>query len=188
MNLPNLLSLSRILVIPALIAAFYLRPPWSDWAPLSLFVLASMTDWLDGYLARSWNQHSSLGRFLDPIADKLLIASTILMLVALDRIAGWSVLAALVILLREILVSGLREFLAEVRVGVPVTALAKWKTAIQMVALGFLLWGEAGNALLPGEAVATGTGVAGLWLAAVLTLYTGWDYLHAGRAHFRGSP
>ena len=102
-RLPNLLTLSRILVIPALVGAFHLRPPWSDWAPLTLFLLASVTDWLDGYVARSWNQLSSLGRFLDPIADKLLIATTILMLVALDRIAGWTVLAALVILLREIL-------------------------------------------------------------------------------------
>ena len=184
-RLPNLLTLSRILVIPALVGAFHLRAPWSDWAPLTLFLLASVTDWLDGYVARSWNQLSSLGRFLDPIADKLLIATTILMLVALDRIAGWTVLAALVILLREILVSGLREFLAEVRVGVPVTTLAKWKTAIQMVALAFLLSGEAGDALLPGAATATGAGVAGLWLAAGLTLYTGWDYLRVGRVHLR---
>lgn len=190
-SLPNLLTFSRIAVIPLLIGGFYLRDPWSDWIPLAVFAAASVTDFLDGWLARAQNLQSSLGRFLDPIADKLLIATTILMLVALDRISGWSVLAALVILLREILVSGLREFLAELQVGVPVSALAKWKTAIQMVALGFLLSGAAGDALLaplaPGVAIglATGIGIAGLWAAAALTLYTGGDYLRAGRKHFR---
>lgn len=186
-SLPNLLTFSRIVVIPLLIAAFYLQAPLSDWVPLGLFAAASVTDFLDGYFARTQNLQSSLGRFLDPIADKLLIATTILMLVALDRITGWSVLPALVILLREILVSGLREFLAEVRVSVPVSTLAKWKTTIQMVALGFLLSGEAGDALLSAAAdgLATGIGVAGLWAAAALTLYTGWDYLRAGQAHLR---
>ena len=186
-SLPNLLTFSRIIVIPLLIAAFYLETPWSNWVPLGLFAAASITDFLDGYFARTQNLQSSLGKFLDPIADKLLIASTILMLVAVDRIFGWSVLPALVILLREILVSGLREFLAELRVSVPVSALAKWKTAIQMVALGFLLSGEAGDAVLSfaAEGLATSIGFAGLWAAAVLTIYTGWDYLRAGRAYFR---
>ncbi|MDA1132348.1 MAG: CDP-diacylglycerol--glycerol-3-phosphate 3-phosphatidyltransferase [Proteobacteria bacterium] len=190
-SLPNLLTFSRIAVIPLLIGGFYLRSPWSDWIPLAVFAAASVTDFLDGWLARAQNLQSSLGRFLDPIADKLLIATTILMLVALDRISGWSVLAALVILLREILVSGLREFLAELHIGVPVSALAKWKTAIQMVALGFLLSGAAGDALLaplaPGTStgLATGIGIAGLWAAAALTLYTGGDYLRAGRRHLR---
>ena len=185
-NLPNLLTFSRILVIPALVAAFYLDGVWSYWVPLGLFTAAGFTDVLDGYVARLQNQTTSLGRFLDPIADKLLIAATILMLVALDRIDGWTVLAALVILLREILVSGLREFLAGVRVGVPVSTLAKWKTALQMGALGFLLAGEAGDAvILPGSMPVTTVGVVGLWIAAILTLYTGYDYLRAGQTHLR---
>ena len=185
-NLPNLLTFSRILVIPALVAAFYLEGAWSYWVPLGLFITAGITDFLDGYVARAQNQTSNLGRFLDPIADKLLISATILMLVALDRIDGWTVLAALVILLREILVSGLREFLASVRVSVPVTALAKWKTALQMVALGFLLAGKAGDAIiLPGSMPVTTIGVVCLWIAALLTLYTGYDYLRAGQTHLR---
>ena len=184
-SLPNLLTLSRIVVIPLIIAAFYLRPPWSDWAPLGLFVIASVTDFFDGYLARKQNLQSTLGQFLDPIADKLLIATTILMLVALGRISDWLVLPALVILLREIMVSGLREFLAELHVSVRVTALAKWKTAIQMLALGFLLSGESGDAVLRvfSDDLATRIGSVGMWVAAVLTLYTGWDYLRAGRTH-----
>lgn len=182
-TLPNLLTLSRIVVIPLVVAAFYLETPWDDWVPLALFAYASITDFFDGYLARSWGQMSALGRFLDPIADKLLIATVILMLVALDRISGWHVLPAIVILLREILVSGLREFLAEVRVSVPVSAMAKWKTGIQMVALGFLLASESGDGVLPGVGTSTLIGEYGLWVAAILTLYTGWDYLRAGRVH-----
>lgn len=182
-DLPNLLTLSRILVIPLVVAAFYLDGYWGDWVPLGLYSVASITDFFDGYLARTRQQQSSLGRFLDPIADKLLIATCILMMVALGRIAGWHVLPALVILLREILVSGLREFLAEVRVSVPVSALAKWKTAIQMVALGFLMAGAGGNAVMPDALPATTVGAYALWAAATLTLYTGYDYFRAGLRH-----
>lgn len=182
-DLPNLLTLSRIVVIPLIVAAFYLDGIWGDWVPLGLFIYAGITDFFDGYVARTRGQMSPFGRFLDPIADKLLIATVLFMLVVDGRVVGWHILPALVILLREILVSGLREFLAEVRVSVPVSVLAKWKTAIQMLALGFLLAGEYGNAITPAALPATTIGVFGLWFAAITTLYTGWDYLRAGRKH-----
>ena len=175
-SLPNLLTLSRILAVPALIGAFYLSSPLSNWLGLAIFAAAGVTDWLDGHLARSRNEVSGLGRFLDPIADKLLVAATLLMLVYADRITGLTILPAVVILCREILVSGLREFLAEVQVLVPVSKLAKWKTTVQMVALGFLIVGDAGWHVIPVLEI----GDAGLWLAAILTLYTGYDYMRAG--------
>lgn len=178
---PNLLSVSRIIAIPALVAAFYLASPWSNWITLAIFVTAALTDYLDGYLARSWKQQSPLGRWLDPIADKLLVAATILMLVAHEMAP---VLPAMVILLREITVSGLREYLAEISVGLPVSRLAKWKTGVQMTAIGFLLVGPAGPAFLPVVEI----GWYGLWLAAVLTLITGYDYLRAGLKHMSGDP
>lgn len=175
-NLPNLLTISRILVIPAMCGAFWLPGDWSAWVPLGLFAFAGITDWFDGWLARRWGQMSNLGRFLDPIADKLLVAAAILMVVAFHRIEGVSVLAAVIILCREVAVTGLREFLAELKVKVPVSRLAKWKTTVQILALGFLMSGDAGwawiNAPLVGEVL--------LWIAALLTLYTGWDYLQAG--------
>jgi cardiolipin synthase len=127
-----------------------------------------------------WGQQSSFGRMLDPIADKLLVASCLLMLAANDTIKGWSLWAAIVILCREILVSGLREYLAELNVRVQVTHLAKWKTTLQLVAIGFLILGTAGDAILP---VVTPTGLSLLWLSALLTLYTGWDYFRAGVQH-----
>ncbi|HYM30902.1 MAG TPA: CDP-diacylglycerol--glycerol-3-phosphate 3-phosphatidyltransferase [Candidatus Cybelea sp.] len=178
-NVPNLLTLSRILVIPALIGAFYLPSPAANWTALALFVAAGITDFLDGWLARRRGEMSNLGRFLDPVADKLLVAAAILMLVAFQRISGLSILAAVVILCREILVTGLREFLAELRVRVPVSKLAKWKTTVQIVAIAFLLVGNAGPAALPIEEI----GIVGLWLAAIVTLYTGWDYLRTGLRH-----
>ena len=136
-----------------------------------------MTDILDGYVARKLGQQSSLGRMLDPIADKLLVASSLLMLAAGTTIRGWALLAAAIILCREILVSGLREFLAELRVSVPVSQLAKWKTFGQLLAIGFLIAGEAGEKVLP---MTIEIGITLLWLAAIVTLYTGWDYLRAG--------
>ena len=181
-NLPNLLTLSRIMVIPALIGAFYLRPVIGDaasWIALALFVAAGITDFLDGWVARRRGEMSNLGRFLDPVADKLLVAAAILMLVAFRDIAGWHVLAAVVILCREILVTGLREFLAELRVAVPVSRLAKWKTTVQIIAIAFLLVGDAAPAFLQIHAI----GIAGIWFAAILTFYTGWDYLRAGLRH-----
>ncbi len=178
-TIPNLLTLSRILVIPALIGAFYLPGAGANWVALILFVAAGCTDFLDGWLARRRGEMTKLGRFLDPVADKLLIAAAILMLVAFKRIDGLSVLAAVVILCREILVAGLREFLAELNVAVPVSRLAKWKTTVQIVAIAFLL---AGNAAAP-SLHAEGIGLICLWVAAILTLYTGYDYLRAGLQH-----
>lgn len=181
-NLPNLLTLSRIVAIPALVGSFYLAPPLSNWVGLFIFALAGITDYLDGHLARLRNEESFLGRFLDPIADKLLVAATLMMLVFAGRIDHWSILPAIVIMCREILVSGLREFLAEIRVSIPVSQLAKWKTFVQILAIGFLIVGDAGWEPLP---IAT-IGSFGLWLAALLTLYTGYDYLRAGLRYMTG--
>ena len=179
-TLPMILTLSRIVAIPVLVALFYVDGDWVRYVACALYTSAAVTDYFDGYLARAWKQQSKLGRIFDPIADKLLVSATILMLVAFGRISGVMVLPALVILCREVLVSGLREFLAEIRVGLPVSRLAKWKTGIQMTALGFLIVGDAApTAFLP----VTWIGVAGLWIAAVLTLITGWDYLQAGLRH-----
>ena len=173
-NTPNLLTASRILAVPALAAAFYLPGDVANWVTCAIFTLAAITDYVDGYLARSWSQQSTLGRMMDPIADKLLVGAAILMLVHFDAAP---ILPALVILCREILVSGLREFLAEVQVGLPVSRLAKWKTGVQMVAIGVLLVGSAGGWWV--EAI----GSYALWLAALLTLITGADYLIVGLRH-----
>jgi CDP-diacylglycerol---glycerol-3-phosphate 3-phosphatidyltransferase len=180
-SLPNLLTLSRILAIPVVVATFYVHGDFARWFACALFSAAGVTDWLDGHMARRWEQQSELGRFLDPIADKLLVAATLFLLVAFDRLSRAAFLPALVILCREILVSGLREYLAELRagVGLPVSKLAKWKTAIQMVAIGVLIVGEAGPAFLPVAAI----GEMLLWIAALLTLVTGYDYLRLGLAH-----
>jgi len=182
LNLPNILTLSRIGVIPPLIALFYWHNPMAGWVMMGLFAVAGITDFFDGYIARSRRQISRLGRMLDPIADKLLVASTVIMLVAFGHAPA---LAALVILCREIMVSGLREFLAEIKVGMPVSRLAKWKTMIQMVAIGFLLVGEAGPVFWPPYVTTPVVGVVLLWLAVALTLITGFDYLRAGLKHMR---
>jgi cardiolipin synthase len=180
--LPNLLTYARIAAVPVVVALLYWQsifdgPLWLRWVALAFFISAGVTDILDGYFARMWGQQSSLGRMLDPIADKLLVASCLLMLAAEETIRGWTLLAAVVILCREILVSGLREYLAELRVGVPVTRLAKWKTTAQVVDVGFLIAGDAGDRVVP---VVTQVGIMLLWLSALLTLYTGWDYMRAG--------
>jgi len=151
------------------------------WAALGVFTAAGVTDFFDGYLARIWQQQSPLGQMLDPIADKLLVATTILAVAANQTLSGWTIWAAIIILCREILVSGLREYLAELKVRLPVSAIAKWKTTVQMFALGFFIAGPAGETVLPGT-VNIGCGL--LWLAAVLTLYTGFDYMQAGWMHF----
>ena len=185
LSVPNLLTYARIAAVPCVVACLYWQDIWQGgerlrWLALSLFIAAGVTDILDGYLARKWGELSSFGRMLDPIADKLLVASCLMMLAVDGTIRGIHVWAAIVILCREILVSGLREYLAELRVSVPVTALAKWKTFLQLVAVGFLIAGEAGDQILP---VTTLTGVVLLWLSAILTLYTGWDYFRAGVRH-----
>lgn len=173
---PNLLTLGRIGLIPLLVGLFYVDGEWSPWLACLVFTVAATTDFVDGWLARSWQQQSAFGRWLDPIADKLLVVAAVLMLVGFDRAP---LLPALVILLREIMVSGLREYMAEIKVGMPVSRLAKWKTAVQLVALGVLLLGDAGPSYLHLADV----GEIGLWIAAILTLVTGWDYLQAGVGH-----
>ena len=178
-NLPNLLTLSRILVILPIIGLFWMEGEWARWTALGLYAAACITDFFDGYLARTRGEISRFGRFLDPVADKLLIASVILMLCAFGRITGLAILAAVVILAREILVSGLREFLATLRTGLPVSGLAKWKTTIQMFSLGFLIVGTASPDWIPAVAI----GEIGLWAAAALTLITGYDYLDIGLRH-----
>jgi CDP-diacylglycerol--glycerol-3-phosphate 3-phosphatidyltransferase len=177
LNTANLLTLSRIAAIPLVVACLWLDRGWSQWLSMILFVAAAVTDWFDGYFARRYHQISRLGRFLDPIADKLLVAAALLMLVHSGPLRGIHVLAALIILAREILVSGLREFLAELRVGLPVSALAKWKTGVQMVAIGLLLVGDAASTTV------TTIGLWAIWIAAGLTLITGYDYMRMGLRH-----
>lgn len=179
--LPNVLTYGRIAVVPIVVACLF--PPaelWVRWLAFGAFAAAAVTDYFDGYLARAWGQQSSLGRMLDPIADKLLIAASLLMLAADGTIHSWSLWAAIVILCREVLVSGLREFLAELRVSVPVSRLAKWKTTAQLLAIGFLLAGPAGEKVLPGCIL---IGLVLLWISAVVTLYTGYDYFRTGVKH-----
>jgi len=183
--LPNILTYARIAAVPVVVGLLFWQSIfsgglWLRWVALAFFIAAAVTDFFDGYLARAWGQQSSLGRMLDPIADKLLVAASLLMLAAGTTIRGWALLAAVIILCREVLVSGLREFLAELRVGVPSTTLAKWKTFGQLVAIGFLIAGEAGEKVLP---YTIEIGITLLWVAAILTLYTGWDYLRAGLRH-----
>ncbi|WP_310618992.1 CDP-diacylglycerol--glycerol-3-phosphate 3-phosphatidyltransferase [Flexibacterium corallicola] len=179
-SLPNLLTYGRILAVPALVACFYFPGTTARWVALVIFITAAITDFLDGYLARAWEQQSKLGRMLDPIADKLLVSVSLLVLAHEGTIGEWSLIAAIIILCREILVSGLREFLAELQVSVPVTQLAKWKTTVQLIALAFLIVGPAGDKWF---AYTTQFGTALLWIAAVLTLYTGYDYFRAGIGH-----
>jgi len=184
LNLPNLLTYGRVAAVPVVVGfLFWPNEPWARWSALAVYAIAAITDFFDGYLARAWSQQSSLGRMLDPIADKLLVAAVLLILAADHTINGATLWAAIIILCREILVSGLREYLAELRVPVPVTAVAKWKTTAQMVAIGFLIAGPAGEVVLP-QTIAIGVGL--LWVAAILTLYTGWDYMRASYDHVGG--
>lgn len=180
-SIPNLLTLSRIASIPLLVGVFYMESPLGNWLGLGILIFAGATDFFDGYIARLMRQQSLFGKFLDPIADKLLVASLILMLVAFDRIPGLAVLPAVVILCRELLVSGLREFLGGAQVSLPVSRLAQYKTTLQMTTLGFLVVGSAGPMF--GPMTTTEVGVIGLWIAAILTLITGYDYLRAGLRH-----
>jgi cardiolipin synthase (CMP-forming) len=183
-DLPNVLTLSRIAAIPLLVLLVAIGVPWAEFGAALLFTLAGITDYFDGHFARERKQLSDFGRMLDPIADKLLIAATLMALVGFGHLPWFGIYPAIVIMLREILVSGLREYLAEIRIGLPVTRLAKWKTGVQMVALGLLLLGQPGArfmglGFLPVDAL----GAIMLWTAALLTLITGWDYLTAGLRH-----
>ena len=180
LTLPNILTLSRILALPLLVACLW----WPHWPAgyalaFGLYCLMGVTDYFDGYLARAQGTVSKLGIFLDPIADKIMVAAVILMLVGTGDIGGFSTIAALVILLREIAVSGLREFLAQLQVSVPVSRLAKWKTTLQLVAFGALILAGA----LPAQVWIKVAGLGCLWAAAALTLVTGWDYLRVGIRH-----
>lgn len=180
--LPNLLTYGRCLAVPVVAGLlFWSNDHWARWAALGVYTAAAITDFLDGYLARAWQQQSPIGRMLDPIADKLLVAATLLVLVSDRTLAGWTIWAGIIILCREILVSGLREYLAELKVRLPVSAIAKWKTVAQLFALGFFIAGPAGEAVFP-NTIHIGEGL--LWIAAVLTLYTGFDYLQAAIVHF----
>ena len=180
LTLPNLLTLSRIVAVPVLVACLW----WPAWPAgyafaFALYCLMGITDYFDGYLARAQGTVSKLGIFLDPIADKIMVASVILMLAATRDIAGLNLIAGIVILVREIAVSGLREFLAQLQVSVPVSQLAKWKTTIQLIAFGALILAGA----LPAQPWIATVGLACLWLAAALTVITGWDYLRVGLRH-----
>lgn len=184
-SIPNLLTYGRILCVPLIVICFFVegRLASSDtarWVAFWIFAIASITDFFDGYLARIWNQTSNIGRMLDPIADKLLVASILLLVAADGTIAGWSLWAAIIILCREILVSGLREYLAALKVSVPVTKIAKWKTTAQLVAIAFLLVGPAGDKVLPHTTL---IGILLLWVSAAMTIYSGYDYFRAGLKH-----
>jgi len=185
LSLPNLLTLSRILAVPILVFLLWRPTPVDYLITYVLYCLVGITDYFDGYLARAQGKISKLGQFLDPIADKIMVAAVLIMLISsrkanpVPEIEGLHIIPALVILLREIIVSGLREFLAELRVGIPVSALAKWKTTFQLVALGALILGGG----LPAYPFVHNVGIISLWAAAALTLVTGYDYLRIGIRH-----
>lgn len=179
LTLPNMLTIGRIAAIPVIVALLFFDGRIAPWMACVVFTIAALTDILDGYLARMMKTESRLGQLLDPIADKLLVGAVLLVLVGRGRVTDPTIIPAIVILCREILVSGLREHLAQVNVSLPVTWLAKWKTFVQMVALGFLIVGDAGPSTIPAQVI----GEVGLWGAAVVTLITGWDYLKAALSH-----
>ncbi len=179
-TIPNVLTLTRIALIPIMMMAFYAGGQFGSWMAALVFIVACLTDFLDGYVARVWSQTSRFGQFLDPIADKLLVATTLLLLAGFERISRYSLIPASIILCREITVSGLREFLGELKINMPVTVIAKWKTAIQMFSICLLLLGGiqtfGSHILFLGECM--------LWVAGIMTLVTGLDYLKAGMKYF----
>lgn len=179
-NVPNILTYGRIIAVPVVAGLLLWGGDTARWLALGIYIVAAITDFLDGYLARKWQQQSALGRMLDPIADKVLVSVILLVLAADGVMDGGHIWAAIIILAREVLVSGLREFLGELRVSVPVTQIAKWKTAAQLLAIGFLIAGPTGDKIIPHTSQA---GILFLWIAAALTLYTGYDYFRAGLRH-----
>ncbi|MAI49691.1 MAG: CDP-diacylglycerol--glycerol-3-phosphate 3-phosphatidyltransferase [Rhodospirillaceae bacterium] len=183
LTLPNILTLSRVAVIPVFVALFFLENATGQWMACGIFALAAITDFLDGYFARVHGQLSAFGRFLDPVADKLLVASALLMMVGFGQVAELTILPAVIILCREIMVSGLREYLAGLSIGLPVSNLAKWKTTIQMVAIAFLILGNSAHPVIPDSVPIRMIGETGLWIAAFITIITGYDYLRAGLRH-----
>ena len=178
-NIANFLTIARIIVIPIIVICIYFKGPFYGWIAFILFCIASITDYFDGYIARIRNEITNFGTFLDPIADKLLVAAVILILTSKGIIADWETIPALIILLREIAVSGLREYLAGIKISVPVSRIAKLKTAIQLIALALLILSESQISLLPIVFI----GKIALWAAGILTLYTGFDYLKSGIKH-----
>ena len=184
MKIPNILTIGRIIIVPIFVLTFFIPGFFGDLIPFFLFVLASFTDYLDGLLARLFKEESILGELLDPIADKILVAAALILLVMNGTIKNYEVIAAIIILTREILISGLREFLAKTSVSIQVTNLAKLKTLLQMLAIAILLTGESGNKLINFQDYNAQTiGIILLWLSAFLTLYTGYDYVRKGIDH-----
>jgi cardiolipin synthase len=184
LQIPNILTIGRIIIVPIFVLTFFIPGFFGDLIPLFLFVLASFTDYLDGLLARLFKEESKLGELLDPIADKILVSAALILLVMNGTIKNFEVIAAIIILTREILISGLREFLAKVSITMPVTSLAKLKTFIQMLAISILLTGDSGNKIINFQDYnAQSIGIILLWLSAFLTLYTGYDYLIKGIDH-----
>ena len=183
-KIPNILTIGRIIIVPFFVIAFFLPGFYGDIIALILFIVASFTDFLDGMLARMMEQESKLGELLDPIADKIIVAAALILLVMNGTIKNYEVIAAIIILTREILVSGLREFLAKGRIKLPVSNLSKLKTVLQMVSIGLLLSGETGNKIINFQDYKAQTiGIILLWLSAFLTLYTGYEYLRKGIDH-----
>ena len=181
---PNYLTIGRIIIVPIFVFAFYLPGFYGDVVPFTLFVIASFTDFLDGLLARIYKEESKLGELLDPIADKIIVATALILLVMDGTIKNYEVIAAIIILTREILISGLREFLAGGKIKLPVSNLAKAKTFLQMFAISALLTGETGNRIVNFQDYNAQTiGIILLWLSAFLTLYTGYEYLRKGIDH-----
>ena len=180
-KIPNILTIGRIIIVPIFVISFFVPGIVGDLVPFFLFALASFTDYLDGFLARLYKEESKLGELLDPIADKILVASALILLVMNGIIKNYEVIAAIIILTREILISGLREFLAKREVSMPVSNLAKFKTFIQMFSIALLLTGDTGNKIISFQDYNAQTiGIILLWLASILTLYTGYDYLVKG--------
>ena len=183
-KIPNILTVGRILIVPFFVLAFYLPGFYGDLTALILFIVASFTDFLDGMLARLLGQESKLGELLDPIADKIIVATALILLVMDGTIRQYEVIAAIIILIREILISGLREFLAKGKIKLPVSNLAKLKTVLQMVSIALLLSGETGNKIINFQNYNAQTiGIIFLWLSAALTLFTGYDYMRKGIDH-----
>ena len=183
-KIPNYLTIGRIIIVPIFVISFYLPGFYGDVIPFSLFIVASFTDFLDGLLARMFKEESKLGELLDPIADKIIVAAALILLVMNGTIKNYEVIAAIIILTREILISGLREFLAIGRIKLPVSTLAKYKTFLQMFSISILLTGETGNKIINFQDYNAQTiGIILLWLSAALTLFTGYDYMRKGIDH-----
>tara|TARA_X000001036_G_scaffold313135_1_gene291709 strand:+ start:1210 stop:1794 length:585 start_codon:yes stop_codon:yes gene_type:complete len=184
LKIPNILTIGRIIIVPIFVLTFFIPGFFGDLIPFFLFVLASFTDYLDGLLARLFQEESKLGELLDPIADKILVAAALILLVMNGTIKNYEVIAAVIILTREILISGLREFLARGSITMQVTSLSKLKTFIQMISIAILLTGESGSKIINFQDYNAQTiGIILLWLSAFLTLYTGYDYFRKGIDH-----